>query len=137
MLSRNLRILCLPLLSLTAVAAHAAQTGSISGVVRSGDGAVLPGVTVTVSGDALPAGRSDVTNADGGFNFQRLPPGTYKVVADLSGMGNVQREVIVEVERDTQLDLVLKASLEEAITVKAVAPVIDVKSAQVQVNYTQ
>jgi len=137
MASRAFRCLCLLVLGLTAITAHAAQTGSISGVVRSGDGAVLPGVTVTVSGEPLPAGRSDITNADGGFNFQRLPPGTYKVVADLSGMGNVQREAIVEVEHDTQLDLVLKASLAEAITVKAVAPVIDVKSAEAQVNYTQ
>jgi hypothetical protein len=137
MASRAFRILFLLVLALTAVAAHAAQTGSVSGVVRSGDGAALPGVTVTVSGEPLPAGRSDVTGPDGGFNFQRLPPGAYKVTADLSGMGNSQREAIVEVDRDTQVALVLKASLEEAITVKAVAPVIDVKSAEVQVNFTQ
>jgi hypothetical protein len=137
MASRAFRILFLLVLALTAVAAHAAQTGSISGVVRSGDGAALPGVTVTVSGDPLPAGRSDVTGPDGGFNFQRLPPGAYKVTADLSGMGSAQREAIVEVDRDTQLALTLKPTLEEAITVKAVAPVIDVKSAEVQVNFTQ
>jgi hypothetical protein len=137
MASRTFRILCLLLLALTAVTAHAAQTGSISGVVRSSDGSVLPGVMVNVSGDPLPAGRSEVTGPDGVFNFQRLPPGTYKVQADLTGMGSAQREAIVSVDKDTQLDLELNASLSEAITVSAAAPVIDVKSAEVQVNYTQ
>ena len=137
MASRTLRILCGLLLLLTAVTAHAAQTGSISGVVRSGDGSALPGVMVNVSGEPLPAGRSEVTGPDGGFNFQRLPPGTYKVSAELSGMGSVQRDAIVAVDKDTQLDLPLNASLSEAITVNAAAPVIDVKSAEVQSNFTQ
>jgi hypothetical protein len=139
MASRTFRFLLLLvlLLGLAAVTAHAAQTGSISGVVRSADGSALPGVMVNVSGEPLPAGRSEVTGPDGDFNFQRLPPGSYKVSAELSGMGTVQREAIVGVDRDTQLDLTLKASLAEAITVNAAAPVIDVKSPEVQVNYTQ
>ena len=49
MASRTFRILCLLLLALTAVTAHAAQTGSISGVVRSSDGSALPGVLVNAS----------------------------------------------------------------------------------------
>jgi Carboxypeptidase regulatory-like domain/TonB dependent receptor-like, beta-barrel len=136
MASRILHILCGLLLLLTAVTAEAAVTGSISGVVRSADGSVLPGVTVTVSGEALPGGRSAVSGPDGVFNFQRLPPGTYKVAAELSGMGGVQQEAIVAVDKDTQLDLVLKPSMAEAITVSAAAPVIDVKSPEVQINYT-
>jgi len=141
MAARAFRFLCLLgfLIAggLTAATAYAAQTGSISGVVRAGDGSALPGVTVTVAGDPVPAGRSEVTGPDGGFNFQRLPPGSYKVSAELSGLGSVQREAIVAVDNDTQADLVLKASLAEAITVNAAAPVIDVKSPEVQVNYTQ
>jgi hypothetical protein len=137
MASRTLRILCGLLLLLAAVVAHAAETGSVSGVVRSGDGSALPGVLVKVSGESLPAGRSGVTDADGAFNFQRLPPGSYKVSAELSGMGNVEREAIVGVDQDTQIELALNANLSEAITVSAAAPVIDVKSPEVQVNFTQ
>jgi hypothetical protein len=117
--------------------AFAQETGSISGVVRAEDGSAMPGVTVRASGPALPTGQSEVTDADGVFNFQRLPLGTYEVVAELTGLGTVQREAVVALGKDTQLDLVLSASMSEEITVAAVVPVIDLKSAEVQVNYTQ
>jgi hypothetical protein len=124
------------LLLLSGTAAFAAQTGSISGTVRSGDGAPLPGVQVTVAGALLPGGRSATTATDGGFDFQRLPPGSYEVSAALEGAGNAKRTAIVALDKDTQLELILKATLEEAITVSAAAPVIDVKSAEVEVNFT-
>jgi Carboxypeptidase regulatory-like domain len=117
--------------------AFAQETGSISGVVRAEDGSVMPGVTVRASGPLLPAGRAEVTDAEGVFDFQRLPPGTYQVVAELTGLGTVEREAVVALGRDTQLDLVLNPSMAEEITVAAVVPVIDLKSAEVQVNYTQ
>lgn len=122
---------------LSAAPAFAQETGSISGVVRADDGSAMPGVTVQASGPLLPAGRSEVTDADGVFDFQRLPPGTYEVVAELTGLGTVKREAVVALGRDTQLDLVLSATMAEEITVAAVIPVIDLKSAEVQVNYTQ
>lgn len=137
MFPRPRTILWLLVLFLMAGTAFAAETGSISGLVRAEDGSPLPGVTVQVSGPALPAGRSQVTEADGGFNFQRLPPGNYQVVADLSGMGNMRREAVVAIDTDTQLDLTLSATMSEEITVEAVVPVIDLKSSEVQVNFTQ
>ena len=137
MLSRTRCFLWLLLVALMAGPAFAQETGSISGVVRAEDGSAMPGVTVAASGPPLPAGRSEVTDADGIFNFQRLPPGTYEVVAELTGLGTVKREAVVALGKDTQLDLVLSATMAEEITVAAVVPVIDLKSAEVQVNYTQ
>lgn len=137
MFPRPRTILWLLVLFLTAGTAFAAETGSISGLVRAEDGSPLPGVTVQVSGPALPAGRSQVTEDDGAFNFQRLPPGNYQVVADLPGMGNMRREAVVAVDKDTQLDLALNPSMSEEITVQAAVPVIDLKSSEVQVNFTQ
>jgi hypothetical protein len=142
MLSRSrcflwLLFLVLVMASLTAGPARAQETGSISGVIRAEDGSPMPGVTVRVSSELLPAGRSEVTDADGVYNFQRLPPGTYQVIAELTGLGTVQREAVVALGRDTQLDLVLNPSMSEEITVAAAVPVIDIKSTEVQVNYTQ
>jgi len=140
MLSRPRRFLWLLLVilmaGLTAGPAFAQETGSISGVIRAEDGSAMPGVTVQASGPALPAGRSEVTDENGAFNFQRLPLGTYQVVAELTGLGTVQREVVVALGKDTQLELVLNPSMSEEITVAAVVPVIDLKSSEVQVNYT-
>lgn len=117
-------------------AAFAQTTGSISGVVRGGDGAPLPGVTVTVSGPLLPSGRTTVTDEAGAWSILRLPPGDYTVLADLSGLGSTKREAVVALDKDTQVELTLNPTVSEEITVEAALPVIDVKSTAAQVNYT-
>ncbi len=117
-------------------AALAQDSGSISGVVRGADGAPLPGVTVTASGPLLPAGRIGVTDEQGAFSILRLPPGEYEVTAELTGMGNAKRPAVVALDRDTQVNLDIKPSIAEEITVTAALPTIDVKSNDVQVNYT-
>ena len=134
---RHIAWLWLLLVPLLAVPTFAAETGSVSGVVRSGDGEPLPGVSVRVTGELLPAGRSAVTGPDGAFQFLRLPPGSYQVSAELSGMGTAQRDAIVALDKDTQVDLSLSATLTEEITVTTAVPIIDVKSTEAQVNFTQ
>jgi hypothetical protein len=96
----------------------------------------MPGVTVTLSGAYLPTGRSVVTDSAGRFDIQRIAPGRYKLVAELEGLGSVQRPVVVAVDRNTQSDLTLVASVSETITVTAATPVIDAKSTEVSSNFT-
>src|SRR5258706_13202556 len=115
-------------------AVFAAETGSLSGVVRSADGAGMSGVTVTVKGPYLPAGRTVITEADGAFSFQRLPPGKYDVAAELSGLGNVSRPAVVELDKATQLELSLKPTVQGEITGSAAQPTIAVKPTEAQVN---
>ncbi|HSN88018.1 MAG TPA: TonB-dependent receptor, partial [Thermoanaerobaculia bacterium] len=126
----------LALLLMMAGAVSAQTTGSVSGLVRGGDGSPLPGVTVTVSGPLLPAGKSTVTDEAGAWSILRLPPGNYTVLADLSGLGSAKREAVVALDRDTQVELTLNPTVSDEITVEAAIPVIDVKSSEVQVNYT-
>lgn len=136
-MSRKLVLsLCLLVLAVTGTA-FAAETGSISGVVQDGDGAPLPGAIVTVSGPLLPAGRTAVTDERGVFAFLRLLPGQYAVSAELSGLGNAKREVVVGLDKDTQVSLTLSASVSEEITVAAEQPVIDLKSSEIQSNFTK
>lgn len=133
---RKLHLIFGLLLCLLAVPALAQETGSISGVVRGADGAALPGVTVTASGPLLPAGKVAITDENGAFNVLRLPPGEYEVTAELSGLGSVKRGAVVALDKDTQLELALNPSVSEEITVTAAQPTIDVKSSDVQVNYS-
>ena len=51
--------------------------GRINGTVTDNTGAVLPGVTVTVSSPALIQPQVQVTGADGVYRFIALPPGVY------------------------------------------------------------
>lgn len=122
----------------TAVAgAQVSQTGSVSGSVVDQQGLPMPGVTVTVSGDALPLGREFVTDDTGRFQFIRLQPGTYRVVAKLQGMADRAQDAVVGVDRDTQLQLTMAPTLSESVTVTASTPAIDVRSTEVSVNFTR
>jgi Carboxypeptidase regulatory-like domain/TonB dependent receptor len=112
-----------------------AQTtqGRLTGLVTDAQGAILPGVTVTVTSPALIGVQSTVTQADGRFLFPALPTGTYKLVFDLSGFQKVTRENVQVVlgqtiSIDSQLPL---ASLAETVTVTGESPVIDVTTTKV------
>ena len=101
-------------------AATWAQTaGQLAGVVRDTTGSVLPGVTVTVTGAALVAPRTVLTNEHGRYQLDSLPAGRYLVTAALSGFEPQTTEVAVDAG-PTTLDLVLAvSSFSERVTVTA------------------
>jgi hypothetical protein len=128
------RIVLALALVVTATAAFAGETGSVSGTVKDGTGAPVPGATVKISGPQLPAGRNAVTSSTGAYNFQRLLPGTYKVEAELQGLGKVARQVAVTVDADTQVSLTLIQAAAAQVTVSAQAVSVDLKSSEVSIN---
>ena len=81
------RLMLTAVFVLAAAAARAqVQTGSIAGVVTDQSSAVLPGVTVSLSGERLIGGaQAQTTDTTGAYRFDRLPPGTYTVRFELQG----------------------------------------------------
>ena len=70
-------LLALPLLLLPAAAYSQEGTAEIAGVVKDTSGAVLPGVTVEASSDALiEKVRAAVTDGSGQYRIISLRPGT-------------------------------------------------------------
>ena len=120
-----------------ATLAHAGVTGSVSGIVKDSQGGVLPGVTVKVSGEMLPAGREAVTTGLGTYLFPRLLPGLYKVEASMTGLGTARKDAVVYVDVDTQVELVLSPTAAEVITVVAEVQAVDLKSTEVNLNVTR
>ena len=101
-------------------------TGSIGGKVTDNSGAGLPGVTVTASNTGTGLTRTTVTENDGTYTLNLLPPGTYKVAGELSGLGNANvSNVTVLLGNTTTTNLKLAPSVSETITVTAAAPVVD------------
>jgi hypothetical protein len=109
----------------------AQQTGSISGTVRTADGAVLPGVSVEARSDVLPGPRSTVTGANGEYRLPALPPGSYTVTFSLSGMQTQTRKAQVQLALPTVADATLGPGISESVTVTAESSVIDNESATV------
>jgi hypothetical protein len=124
------------LLLLTATAGAQVQTGSISVRVVDDQGAVVPGVTVSISSTALPQPIVGATGADGVYQVPGLGLGTYTVRTSLQGFQTVIREgVVVRQGQTIPLEITMKVSaLAEEITVKGESPVIDTKSANVNIS---
>ena len=82
------------LFATSAIAGAQSQTGEIFGKVTDGSGAVLPGVTVTLTGPALMQPQTAVTSETGSYQFPRLEIGTYTVKFELAGFKTVVNEGI-------------------------------------------
>ena len=110
-------------------------TGNIIGSVRDESGAVLPGVTATVTSPALPGGpQSTVTNERGEYRFTGLQPGTYVLNVELPGFSRYEEtDLRVLAMNTTERTVALKiATVAETITVSGQAPVVDLRRAGIQ-----
>ncbi|PYR39468.1 MAG: hypothetical protein DMF93_13900 [Acidobacteria bacterium] len=116
------------------------QTGSILVKAVDQQGAVVPGVTITITSPVLVSGSmTAVTDAGGTYRFPSLVPGTYEVKLELSGFQSVVRQgIAVLVGQTTPIEQGLKvATLAETVTVAGQSPTVDTTSANVNVNLSQ
>jgi hypothetical protein len=103
--------------------AQGTQTGTLTGMVASPDGAALPGVTVTVSSPALVGVRTTTTTGNGDFIVKNLPAGAYRVKFELTGFAPLDRETSVALAETTSITATLRlASVQEEVTVTAEPP---------------
>ena len=128
-----LMVLCL--MSLAGFATAQTFTGRIDVTAKDGTGAVLPGVTVDLTG---PMATSTVTDSRGEAHFLNLAPGRYTVSAKLSGFNNYKNDnVPVGAGSVVPLGLTLTiGSLSAAVEVKAETPVLETKKTGISTNVT-
>src|SRR3954471_17016398 len=128
---RNLFVALTLVLSCAAAARAQGPTGSITGTVTDTSGAVLPGVTVTLSGERLIAGTAvQISDAGGTYRFDRLSPGTYAVKFELQGfraMTNADVRVSAAFVATVNGKLEV-GNVSESITVTGESPTVDTKS---------
>ena len=105
--------------------AQGVQTGTIRGTVKDQQGLALPGATITATSPALQGERTVVSDADGTFLFRAVPPGTYTLKVEMSGMVPAQKTADVPLGGVAQMDLTMTLSqVQEQVTVTAEAPTI-------------
>lgn len=107
------------------------QTSTLSGTVTGPDGALLPGVTATVTGPALMGSRTAVTNDTGGFRFQALAPGRdYVVELRLADFRTRRYEgLVLAAGQVTTVQAAMELSAITAeVSVQQGTPVIDIES---------
>ncbi|GMV22490.1 MAG: hypothetical protein AMXMBFR57_24390 [Acidimicrobiia bacterium] len=140
----QLRRLCA--LALVAVCALTGQAfaqsqainGTIEGTVKDASGAVLPGVTVTVTNTDTGTQRVVVTNEAGLFRAPLLQLGRFTVSAELSGFSKYEQTGIsLAAGQTVVLNIGLKVGgLTESVTVTSDAPVVDLGKTDVGRNIT-
>jgi hypothetical protein len=84
-------------LTLPPAKAQSGTTGSLSGVVQDPNGAVLPGVQVTIRSAGTGLTRTSTTNDEGRWTFPALPVGAYELTYEVLNFKTLKRSN-VEVE---------------------------------------
>jgi iron complex outermembrane recepter protein len=118
------RIASLTLLLIgTLPAAAAAQSGSISGVVKDPQQALVPGAEVVLRNARSVAMPTAITDAEGRYAFRTLQPGTYVVQVYLSGFeAQTSPAITLGAEQSTTQDFVLAlAGQSQSVTVVGTA----------------
>jgi hypothetical protein len=121
-------LLVLLLAGSTLILAQTATT-SLRGTITDPKGAVMPGVTVTLSNAATGYSRAAKSGNDGVYQFLEVPPATYTLTVAASGFATVkQDQVILQVSQPATVNI--------AMQVKGTTEVVEVSSEAPLVNTT-
>ena len=131
-MSKFLRFCFTPLLVLAFCAAAWAQstvTGAIGGTVTNPNKEVVKGATITITNNGTGKEETATSDDDGHFKVAQLQPGEYTVTVNSSGFAPYTAKSIVEVGRETTLDI--------PMTVQAVGATVEVTAEAPVINTTQ
>src|ERR1041385_2580207 len=122
-------------LSITATG-YAQFQGSLRGVVHDSGGAVVPGVEITLTNEAMNAERTTISNETGQYSFTFVAPGVYKVKASLPGFKTFEQSGFsIGTQQAATLDIALQVgAVNEAVQVSADSPLVETASASTGVN---
>jgi hypothetical protein len=112
--------------------------GALTGIVTDDSGAVLPGVTVSITNKQTGKVYTAVTGSNGVYRVLDLEPGRYSVKYELSGFtSNEVSDVNLLLGKTLDVSPTMKVGgLQEAVTVTGESPLIDSKSTTIAHNIT-
>src|SRR5437867_6267151 len=121
------------LLSFFAVSALAQFRASIQGTVTDPQGNAVAAARVTLTDQATGINRETVTNDQGFYRINELPPSNYTVTVEVTGFKkSVSQDILVQAEQPRGFDLVLAVGpVNEQVTVSAVEQGLQTEDANV------
>jgi hypothetical protein len=116
-------------LLLLPVASHAQSfNGSVSGTVADPSGSPVPGAALVLKNTGTGVELQRISEADGGYAFRNLLPGSYQLRASLAGFQTYQTNVEVRLDSNVRLDVKL--------TLGAMTEQVEVMGAASDFSYT-
>ena len=138
------RLLCLLLVvgvlllvrSTSAAQTVTATTGAVNGIVTDSSQAVVPGVTITLSGPTLITPRTTLTDSTGAYRFSAVPTGDHTLTFDLAGFGTIVREGIqVGLGFTATVNVEMSpGNVRDSVSVRG-SPVVDISSTAVTTHF--
>jgi hypothetical protein len=123
-------------LAVTAVASAQTLTGSVAGKVVDEQGAVLPGVTVTLTGKT--GAQTQQTDGQGDYRFIGLTPGAYTVKVDLQGFVAKEQNATVGIGQEVGVNVTMTVGgRTETVDVVANALSVDATTSKTDTNMSQ
>ena len=116
-------LLCVGLVLSPSLVVAQSFTGTIVGTIKDPSGALIPGATVTIINQATDQKISVVADVEGRYTSVSLPPGEYRVEAELQGFRRAARSnVTVQVSATLIIDFTLEVgTMTDAVEVRAEA----------------
>ncbi|MBI4914038.1 MAG: TonB-dependent receptor [Acidobacteria bacterium] len=131
------RVAALIALGAPILLADGAQTGTISGTVKSTAGVPLAGATVQIQGPSMQGTRRAATEANGEYRFLLVPPGVYRATVTKDGFQPLTVSITVALNQTTRADLPMAAVGAATVEVVASVSTIETESVTNQTNVTK
>lgn len=98
-----------------------AQTSSLRGTIRDAQGAAVKGATVVLQSESKNFSRTQVSNDDGNYSFNSIPPDIYKIEVTATGFKkSVAPSVQTMVDSSKEFNIGLETGgVSESVTVTA------------------
>ena len=113
-------------------------TSRVDGTVQDETGAIIPGVSVTMTNVNTNVARETMSNEVGLYVFPQVPQGTYRVEAKLSGFKTAVVEgVQVELDTPTSVDIVVEVGVVTqtvVVTAAQIQSVVNEVNAEINTN---
>ena len=102
----------------------------LRGTVTDASGAVIPGVTVTMTNVGTKVAEKRTTNESGRFVFTDLKPSAYTATVEAAGFKTLVRDnIVLRVGQQTDLDMKLEVGeITQTVEVSAEAPLLNTVS---------
>jgi Carboxypeptidase regulatory-like domain len=122
-----------PLVLAFATAAFAQSTATIYGSISDKGGAVVPGVSVTVTHVETGTSRGTKSDAAGGYVFVQLPVGHFNLTAQAPGFKEyLESEILLQVGENRRADITLQiGNVTEKIEVQAESAQVETRRSTV------
>jgi len=121
------------LVLLIVVPSFAQTQAGVSGVIHDASGAVIPGVSVTITNPATNFVRTAISNDAGVYNLLGLQPGRYNIKVELPGFRPItQNDLELQIQQSARLDFTLQVGeVSQTIEVAGTTALIATENATV------